>query len=204
EIVAKADGIPLFIEELTKAVAESAASDRPVVPATLQDSLMARLDRLRAAKEIAQVAAAIGLQFSQPLLELVAVECGTDIASGIARLIDAGLVLSQGRATESGYRFRHALMRDVAYENLLRGRRRQIHERVGRALVERFPAVAETEPEVVAHHFANAGIPDLACTYHERAGDRAAARFAFAEAVAHFRAGHAEAAKSADGEERVR
>ena len=204
EIVAKADGIPLFIEELTKAVVESTASDRPVVPATLQDSLMARLDRLGPAKEIAQVAAVIGLQFSQPLLELVAVECATDIASGIARLVDAGLVLSQGRATESGYRFRHALMRDVAYENLLRGRRRQIHERVGRALVERFPAVAETEPEVVAHHFANAGIPDLACTYHERAGDRAAARFAFAEAVAHFRAGHAEAAKSADGEERVR
>ena len=204
EIVAKADGIPLFIEELTKAVAESAASDRPVVPATLQDSLMARLDRLGPAKEIAHVAAVIGLQFSQPLLELVAVECATDIASGIARLIDAGLVLSQGRATESGYRFRHALMRDVAYENLLRGRRRQIHERVGRTLVERFPAVAETEPEVVAHHFANAGIPDLACTYHERAGDRAAARFAFAEAVAHFRAAHAEAGKSADGEERVR
>ena len=204
EIVAKADGIPLFIEELTKAVAESAASDRPVVPATLQDSLMARLDRLGPAKEIAQVAAVIGQQFSQPLLELVAVECATDIASGIARLADAGLVLSQGRATESGYRFSHALMRDIAYENLLRGRRRQIHERIGRALVERFPAVAETEPEVVAHHFANAGIPDLACTYHERAGDRAAARFAFAEAVAHFRAGHAEAGKSADGDERVR
>src|SRR5207302_4917004 len=113
-------------------------------------------------------------------------------------------VLSQGRAAESSYRFSHALMRDIAYENLLRGRRRQIHERIGRALVERFPAVAETEPEVVAHHFANAGIPDLACTYHERAGDRAAARFAFAEAVAHFRAGHAEAGKLADGDERVR
>jgi class 3 adenylate cyclase/predicted ATPase len=203
EIVAKADGNPLFIEELTKAVAEE-SSDRPVVPATLQDSLMARLDRLGPAKEIAQVAAVIGLQFSQPLLELVAVECATDIASGIARLAEAGLVLSQGRATESGYRFSHALMRDIAYENLLRGRRRQIHERIGRALVERFPAVAEAEPEVVAHHFSNAGIADLACTYHERAGDRAAARFAFAEAVAHFRAGLAEAGKSADGEERVR
>ena len=204
EIVAKADGNPLFVEELTKAVAESESSDRPVVPATLQDSLMARLDRLGPAKEIAQVAAVIGLQFSQPLLEIVAVECATDIASGIARLADAGLVLSQGRATESGYRFSHALMRDIAYENLLRGRRRQIHERIGRALVERFPAVAETEPEVVAHHFANAGIHDLACTYHERAGDRAAARFAFAEAVAHFRAGHAEAGKAADDAERVR
>ena len=204
QIVAKADGNPLFVEELTKAVTESESSDRPVVPETLQDSLMARLDRLGPAKEIAQVAAVIGLQFSQPLLELVAVECATDIASGIARLADAGLVLSQGRATESAYRFSHALMRDIAYENLLRGRRRQIHERIGRALVERFPAVAETEPEVVAHHFANAGIPDLACAYHERAGDRAAARFAFAEAIAHFRAGHAEAGKLADGEERVR
>src|SRR6266436_5960652 len=143
DIVAKTDGVPLFIEELTKAIMESATPDRPVVPATLQDSLMARLDRLGPAKEIAQVAAVIGLQFSQPLLEIVAVECATDIASGIARLADAGLVLSQGRATESGYRFSHALMRDIAYENLLRGRRRQIHERIGRALVEHFPTVAD-------------------------------------------------------------
>jgi class 3 adenylate cyclase/predicted ATPase len=204
EIVAKADGNPLFIEELTKAVAESESSDRPVVPATLQDSLMARLDRLGPAKEIALIAAVIGQQFSQSLLEMVAVECVTDVATGLGRLVDAGLVFGERRATEAGYSFSHALMRDIAYENLLRGRRRQIHERIGRALVEHFPAVAETEPEVVAHHFGNAGIPDLACTYHERAGDRAAARFAFAEAVAHFGAARTEAGKLPDGADRIR
>ena len=204
EIVAKGDGIPLFIEELTKAVAESASGDRPVVPATLQDSLLARLDRMGPAKEIAQIAAVIGQQFSRSLLDTVAVERAADVETGIARLADADLVVAQNRSAETAYRFSHALMRDIAYENLLRGRRREIHERIGRALVERFPAVAEAEPEVVAHHFANAGMADLACTYHERAGDRAAARFAFVEAVAHFRAGLAEAAKSADGDERLR
>ncbi len=204
EIVAKANGVPLFVEELTKAVVESASSDRRVVPATLHDSLMARLDRLGPAKEIAQIAAVIGQQFSRSLLEIVAVERAADVATGIARLIDAGLVVSEGRASDSGYRFSHALMRDIAYENLLRVRRRQIHERTGRALVEHFPAVVESEPELVAHHFGYAGIPDLACNFHERAGDRAAARFAFAEAVAHFGAGRAEAGKLADEPDRLR
>jgi class 3 adenylate cyclase/predicted ATPase len=204
EIVAKADGIPLFIEELTKAVVESASSDRAVVPATLQDSLMARLDRLGPAKEIAQIAAVIGQQFPRSLLDMVAVERAAEVETGLERLVDAGMLVAQSRASGPGYRFSHALMRDIAYENLLRSRRRQIHERIGRTLVESFPETTEMEPEVVAHHFSNAQLPDLACTYHERAGDRAAARFAFAEAVAHFRAGHAEAGKSADGEQRVR
>jgi class 3 adenylate cyclase len=204
EIVAKADGIPLFIEELTKAVAESASSDRPVVPATLQDSLMARLDRLGPAKDIAQIAAVIGQQFSRSLLDTVAVERAADVETGLSRLVDAGMVFAQNRATGPGYRFSHALMRDIAYENLLRSRRRQIHERIGRALVERFPETAAMEPELVAHHFSNAQMPDLACTYHENAGDRAVARSAFAEAVAHFRASHVEMIKSADGEDRVK
>ncbi|HEX3632669.1 MAG TPA: adenylate/guanylate cyclase domain-containing protein [Casimicrobiaceae bacterium] len=204
EIVAKADGIPLFIEELTKAVAESASSDRPVVPATLQDSLMARLDRLGPAKEIAQIAAVIGQQFPRSLLDTVAVERADEVETGLARLVDAGMLVAQSRANGPGYRFSHALMRDIAYENLLRSRRRQIHERIGRTLVDSFPETAEMEPEVVAHHFSNAQLPDLACTYHEHAGDRAAARSAFAEAAAHFRGSHAEAIKSADGEERTR
>ena len=204
EIVAKADGIPLFIEELTKAVAESASSDRPVVPATLQDSLMARLDRLGPAKEIAQIAAVIGQQFPRSLLDAVAVERPADVETGLSRLVDAGMLVAQSRATGPGYRFSHALMRDIAYENLLRSRRRQIHERIGRALVESFPETAEMEPEVVAHHFSNAQLPVLACTYHEHAGDRAAGRSAFAEAAAHFRASHAEAIKSSDGDERTK
>ena len=203
EIVAKADGIPLFIEELTKAVAESASAESPVVPATLQDSLMARLDRLGPAKEIAQIAAVIGQQFPRSLLDIVA-ERADDIEGGLLHLIEAGLVFVQSRATGPAYRFSHALMRDIAYENLLRSRRRQIHERVGRALIERFPESAEAEPEVVAYHFSNAQMPDLASTYHERAGDHAVARSAFAEAAAHFKAGHAEAVKSGTGEERTK
>src|SRR5207244_5945328 len=94
----------------------------------------------------------------------------------------------QSRASEQSYSFKHALLRDVAYDNLLRGRRQQIHERVARALEEHFPAVAESEPELLAQHFGRAGVADLACTYYERAGDRAAARSNFAEAVAQFRA----------------
>jgi tetratricopeptide (TPR) repeat protein len=188
DIVAKTDGVPLFIEELTKAIMESATPDRPAVPATLQDSLMARLDRLGPAKEIAQVASVIGQQFSYALLEAVTPASAADVATAIARLVDAGLAFPQSQTSEPSYSFKHALMRDVAYDNLLRGRRQQIHERVARALEEHFPAVTEAEPELLAQHFAQAGLADIGCTYYERAGDRAAARSNFAEAVAHFRA----------------
>jgi tetratricopeptide (TPR) repeat protein len=202
DIVAKTDGVPLFVEELTKAVMESATPDRPAVPATLQDSLMARLDRLGPAKEIAQIAAVIGQQFSYALLETVAPASPADVATGIARLVDAGLAFPQSRANEPSYSFKHALLRDVAYDNLLRGRRQQIHERVARALEERFPAVAEGEPELLAQHFAQAGLADPACTYYERAGDRAAARSNFAEAVAHFSGGLKQACQLAEGSDR--
>src|ERR1700736_2917965 len=183
---------------------ESATPDRPAVPATLQDSLMARLDRLGPAKEIAQVASVIGQQFSYALLEAVAPASAGDVATGIARLVDAGLAFPQSRASEPSYSFKHALLRDVAYDNLLRGRRQQIHERVARALEERFPAVAEGEPELLAQHFAQACLADPACSYYERAGDRAAARSNFAEAVAHFSAGLTQADQLAEGADRSR
>jgi class 3 adenylate cyclase/tetratricopeptide (TPR) repeat protein len=202
DILAKTEGVPLFIEELTKAIMESATPDRPAVPATLQDSLMARLDRLGPAKEIAQVAAVIGQQFSYALLEMVSPASAADVGAGIARLVDAGLAFPQSRATEPSYSFKHALMRDVAYDNLLRGRRQQIHERVARALEEHFPAVAEAEPELLAQHFGRAGLAELACTYYERAGDRAAARSNFAEAVAHFSAGLTQAGQRVEGTDR--
>jgi len=204
DIVAKTGGVPLFIEELTKAVMESTTPDRPAVPATLQDSLMARLDRLGPAKEIAQVASVIGQQFSYALLEAVTPASAGDVATGIARLVDAGLAFPQSQASEPSYSFKHALMRDVAYDNLLRARRQQIHERVARALEERFPAVAEGEPELLAQHFAQAGLADLACTYYERAGDRAAARSNFAEAVAHFRAARTQAGQLTESPDQSR
>ena len=184
DIVAKSDGVPLFVEELTKAVLESSTPDRPTVPATLQDSLMARLDRLGPAKEIAQVAAVIGQQFSHALLAAVISHSAAELAAGMLRLIEAGLVYRRGRAGEWNYNFKHALLRDVAYENLLRARRQQLHEVIARTIVANFSILAESEPELLAYHFANAGLFDLACTYRERAGDRGGP-LVLTEATAH-------------------
>ena len=133
DIVAKSDGVPLYVEELTKTVLESSTPDRPTVPATLHDSLMARLDRLGPAKDIAQVAAVIGQQFSHALLAAVVSYSAAELTAGLLRLVEAGLAYRSGRAGEASYSFKHALLRDVAYENLLRPRRRQLHERIGRA-----------------------------------------------------------------------
>jgi class 3 adenylate cyclase/tetratricopeptide (TPR) repeat protein len=204
DIVTKTDGVPLFVEELTKALMESATPDRAAVPATLQDSLMARLDHLGRAKEIAQTAAVIGQQFSYSLLEMVSSGSAAEVSTGIAHIVDAGLMFSQTGRAERSYSFKHALMRDVAYDNLLRARRQRIHERVARALEEHFLSVAENEPELLAQHFARGGVADIACKYYERAGDRAAARSNFAEAVAHFSAGLTETGKSVEGLDRSR
>jgi class 3 adenylate cyclase/predicted ATPase len=203
EVVAKGDGVPLFIEELTKSVLESATPERPAVPATLQDSLLARLDRLGPAREIAQVAAVIGQQFSHALLAAVTSAPAAGLGASMQRLIDAGLVHRHDRATEPGYSFKHALLRDVAYENLLRVRRQQLHERIGRALAADFAATAETEPELLAHHFHHAGLFELACTYRERAGNMALARSSFTEAVAHYTTALGEATHLPDGVERT-
>jgi class 3 adenylate cyclase/predicted ATPase len=204
EILAKTDGVPLFVEELTRAITESPTASLLAVPATLQDSLMARLDRLGPAKEIAQIAATIGRQFSHALLAAVAQVGAGELDTALARLSEARLVFPQSRAIEPSYSFKHALTRDVAYDSLLRARRQQLHERIARTLEERFPALAETEPEILAHHFSLAGLADPACRYCERAGDRAVARSAYAEAVAHFNAALAEASRLPQGSNRAR
>jgi predicted ATPase/class 3 adenylate cyclase len=188
EIVAKTDGIPLFVEELTKAILESEAPDRAAVPATLQDSLMARLDRLGEAKEIAQIAAVIGRQFTRALLASVALLNESQLDNAVASLVQGEIVFPQRQATETSYSFKHALMRDAAYDSLLRTRRQALHARIGNALEERFPSIVEEEPELLAYHFEMAGLADAAARYHERAGDRAAAQSAYSEAVAHFSA----------------
>ena len=130
DIVGKADGVPLYVEELTRAVLESSTLERSSVPATLHDSLMARLDRLGPAKEIAQIAAVIGQQFSLALLAAVTPYTTAELEIAIAPLVEAGLAFRQGRSTEPTYSFRHALLRDVAYENLLRARRQQLHDNI--------------------------------------------------------------------------
>ena len=204
EILAKTDGVPLFVEELTKAVAESLTPNQLAVPATLQDSLMARLDRLGNAKEIAQVAATIGRQFSHALLAAVAQVDAGELDTALAQLSEAGLVFPQSRAIEPSYSFKHALTRDVAYDSLLRARRQQLHERIARTLEKQFQTLAEAEPEILAYHFSQAGLAGPACLYSERAGDRAGARSAYAEAVANFAAALAEASRLPAGEDRDR
>ena len=202
EILAKTDGVPLFVEELTRTVAESQAPNRLAVPATLQDSLMARLDRLGPAKEVAQIAATIGRQFAHALLAAVAPLSPGELDTALGRLAEASLVFPQTRAIEPTYSFKHALTRDVAYDSLLRARRRDLHERIARILEERFSALAETEPEILAHHFSRADLPGPACLYCERAGDHAVARSAYAEAVAHFDAALTEAGRMPPGKDR--
>jgi class 3 adenylate cyclase/tetratricopeptide (TPR) repeat protein len=188
-IVAKTDGVPLFAEELTRTVIESAGEQSAAVPATLKDSLTARLDRLGEARELAQVAAVIGREFSFPLLDAVAARHGADLEAALAKLIAAGIVFPEGRGLDRRFTFKHSLVRDAAYETLLISRRREWHERIGRALQDRFPDLAANEPEVLAQHFGEAGLPERACEYRMRAGDRALSRSAYQEAVAHLSAG---------------
>jgi class 3 adenylate cyclase/tetratricopeptide (TPR) repeat protein len=215
QIVAKTDGVPLFVEELTKNVLESGfliedgecyRLDGPVpplaIPSTLQDSLMARLDRLGAVKEIAQIGAAIGREFNYELLDAVVGRDEASLRAALAQLEDAELVIRNGAPPDARYGFKHALVQDTAYESLLKSRRQVLHQRIALTLEQRFPRLAESEPEVLAHHFSRAGLADQACLCYERAGDRAAGRSAYAEAVAHFEAALAEAHLMAAGENR--
>jgi len=188
-IVAKTDGVPLFVEELTRSVIESANEDSAAVPATLKDSLMARLDRLGEAREVAQIAAVVGRQFPFAILDAVMPRHGAGLEAALASLVAAGILLPEGRGVERGFSFKHALLRDAAYESLLLVRRREWHERTARAVEQRFPELAASEPEVLAYHFGEAGLAGPACDYRMRAGDRAVSRSAYQEAIAHFSAG---------------
>lgn len=203
EIVQRTDGVPLFIEELTRMILESDLVQevdgqvrlaRPfpkaAIPATIQDSLMARLDRLGTAKPLAQLGAVLGRTFRQDVLEAVT-EPGTTprVEAELGRLVSAGLLARLGPSTPATYSFRHALIQDAAYESLLKATRQQHHSRIGEVLRTRFPEVAASQPEVLAHHFTAAGLtrPAIQCWY--RAGEAAVARSANVEAMSHFRRG---------------
>jgi predicted ATPase/class 3 adenylate cyclase len=198
EIVERTDGVPLFVEEMTKAVLEAGAERRREVvasvpgtgldvPATLQASLMARLDRLGpAAKGVAQIGAAIGREFSYELAASVGDLSEERLQEALRRLGDAGLVFQRGMPPTAEYLFKHALVQDTAYSILLRGPRQMLHARIARALEERFPAVTETQPEILAHHFAQGGMPIAAVDFWIKAGDLARRRSANAEAAAHL------------------
>ncbi|MDA9496221.1 adenylate/guanylate cyclase domain-containing protein [Bradyrhizobium sp. CCBAU 11357] len=201
EIVERTDGVPLFLEELTKAVLEAddrgartalshASSTALTVPATLHASLMARLDRLgSSAKEVAQVGAAIGREFSYELLRAVAQRNSAELDEALDQLVSAELIFQRGMPPDAEYSFKHALVQDAAYGTLLRGARHKLHARIGKALEQLFPERSSIEPELLAHHFAKAGQADIAISYWLKAGRRAAERSADEEAVRHLRRG---------------
>ena len=157
-VVERTAGVPLFVEELTRAVLEGGDSANHEIPVTLHDSLMARLDRLGiAAKEVAQVAAVIGREFSFALLQAVHPPPEEDLKSALAKLGEAELVYARGVAPDARYTFKHALIQDAAYEALLKRQRREMHRKVAQMIAERFPEMAEAHPEVVARHWTEAG-----------------------------------------------
>jgi tetratricopeptide (TPR) repeat protein len=200
QIISKTDGIPLFVEELTKTVLESGlltedagayVLDGPLpafaIPTTLQDSLIARLDRLAPVKEIAQVGAAIGRQFTYALLRRVVGRDTATLDAALAQLEEAELVLRRDVSSEVSYIFKHALVRDAAYGSLLKSRRQVLHRRIAEVLSQQFKQLAETQPEIVAHHYTEAALPEPAVEWWRKAGERSRARSAFVETIAHFR-----------------
>jgi tetratricopeptide (TPR) repeat protein len=202
QIVAKTDGNPLFVEELTKAVLETGILvengegyrlEGPLpplaIPETLQDSLMARLDRLAPVREIAQIGAAIGREFSYSLVRMLVGRDETALKHALAQLEQAELVFRRGEPPEAVYSFKHVLVRDAAYESLLKSRRQQLHGKIARTLEERSAEILATQPEIAAHHFTEAGLVEPAIDYWLKAGQHAARRSANAEALNHFARG---------------
>ncbi|MGY8704923.1 AAA family ATPase [Bradyrhizobium sp. 18BD] len=202
QIIDRTDGVPLFIEELTKAVIESGmladAGDRfdargPVprlaIPTSLHASLMARLDRLAPVRELAQIGAALGRSFSHELISAVAAMPQQQVDGALAQLVHAELVFQRGTPPDAEYTFKHALVQDAAYSTLLRGRRQQIHARVATTLESDFPEIVAAQPQLMAHHCSEAGFHDKAVGYRLKAGQQAVARSAMTEAVAQLQRG---------------
>jgi class 3 adenylate cyclase/predicted ATPase len=202
EIVNRTDGVPLFLEELTKAILESGVSSDPLrsvvarlvpgspaVPPALYASLMARLDRLGAAKEVAQIGAAIAREFPYDLLHAVAGRGDGDLKAALDRLIGSGLVSARGTPPRSTYLFKHALVQDAAYGAMLRQTRRELHRRIANALESSFPEIVGSQPHVVAHHYNEAGSNEKAMAFWLKAGQQALERSALMEATTHLQRG---------------
>jgi predicted ATPase len=198
DIIERTDGIPLFVEEMTKAVLEAESQDAVehlagavpsstlAVPASLQASLMARLDRLGPAKEVAQIGAAIGREFSHSLLAAVVRKPETDINSALDRLFHAGLLFRQGVPPRMTHLFKHALVQDAAYGTLLREPRRALHARIAETLESQFTEIAENQPELLARHCTEAGLIEKAASLWGKAGHRSLERSALVEAIGQF------------------
>jgi class 3 adenylate cyclase/predicted ATPase len=201
-IVEKADGVPLFVEEITKAILESrdlketdgryelmGSLSTSAIPATLQDSLMARLDRLGTAKGIAQYAAVIGRQFAYELLQAVSHVDEAMLQQELGKLVEAEIVYQRGLPPHATYLFKHALIQEAAYQSLLRSTRQQYHRHIAQMLEVRFPELVETQPELVAQHYTAAGCAEQAVGYWQRAGEHASDRSAHLEAISHLTTG---------------
>jgi class 3 adenylate cyclase/tetratricopeptide (TPR) repeat protein len=202
QIVDKTDGVPLFLEELTKAVLESnliidlgdrydysGSVNKLTIPNTLRDSLMARLDRLIPVKEIAQIGACLGREFSYELVAAVSPMSEAQLNEALEKLTASELVFRRGSPPEAVYIFKHALVQDAAYDSLLKSKRQGLHAQIAAAIRERFPAKAETEPELLAHHYTEAGMIPTAIPYWQRAGELAQERVALQEAIRHYERG---------------
>jgi class 3 adenylate cyclase/predicted ATPase len=203
QIVERTDGVPLFVEELTKAVLENEELDEPsqalAIPTTLQASLMSRVDRLGSAREVLQIGAAIGREFSFELLAAVAGLPDQVLQDALVRLTEAELVFPRGTPPNATYSFKHALVQDTAYSTMLRARRQQLHAAIAAVLEKRFP---DTPPEMLAQQFEGAGRAEQAIKYWRLAGDRDLRRFAMKEALAHYSAAFRLLAPMADGPQR--
>ena len=202
QVVAKTDGVPLFVEELTKMVLESGLLQEReeryeltgplpplAIPATLHDSLMARLDRLATVKGLAQLGATLGREFSYELLHAVAPWDEGTLQRGLHQLVEAEFLYQRGLPPQATYLFKHALIRDAAYESLLKSTRQQYHRRIVQVLEEQFPETVEAQPELLAHHSTEAGLTEQAVHYWYHAGQRASERSAHVEAISHLRTG---------------
>jgi predicted ATPase len=202
QIVTKTDGVPLFVEELTKTVLESGLLQEEsghyalrgplpplAIPDTLHDSLMARLDRLASVKAVAQLGATLGRDFTYDLLHAVAPWDAATVQHGLRQLVEAELLYQRGVPPQATYTFKHALIQEAAYQSLLRSTRQQYHQRTAQVLEERFPTTVATQPELVAQHYTAAGLPAPAIVYWHRAGQRAHERSAYVEAIRYLRTG---------------
>ncbi len=202
QIIDKTDGVPLFVEELTKTVLEAGILTESedsyflngpllplAIPSTLHDALISRLDRLSPVKEVAQIGACIGRAFSYELLAAVSPRQGDELEDALSELVNSGLIFRRGELPEATYTFKHALVRDAAYQSLLKSARRDDHRRIALALENDFPEVVRTQPELLAHHYTEGGVSERAVRYWRSAGEQAAGRSANVEAVSHFQKG---------------
>src|SRR5215469_2681241 len=202
QVIERTDGVPLFVEELTKSVLEGGllreeadryVLDRAVppfaIPTSLHDSLMARLDRLASVRRVAQIGAAIGREFSYPLLYAASRLPEDELQAALGRLVASELVFQRGTPPDAVYSFKHALVQDAAHASLLRSSRQRLHAQIAEALEAQSPELMQNQPEVFAQHYAEAGLVEKSVACWAKAGQRSAARSAMAEAAAQFQKG---------------